>query len=97
MFTRGHLVHSYAPQPPGMMYLPGAMRVETVKGIVQTWAVSRPVACYNPYGTPFYIQGNVPDCGNRIERGGTFRLTPARPNVEMDPSDQSTWQRPYRF
>jgi hypothetical protein len=28
---------------------------------------------------------------------GTFELTPSKPNLMMDPSDPSTWQRQYVF
>lgn len=32
-----------------------------------------------------------------IQTGGMVPLTPSYPKLMMDPSDPSTWQRPYRF
>lgn len=100
MFTRGlsgPMVHAYNPYPPTMFQREGALRVATVDGITQTWAIAHPVACPDPEGAPFYIQDHVPDSGNHVIRTGVVNLSPARPNVEMDPSDPDTWQRPYRF
>lgn len=69
------------------MVYPGAIRSNTINGIVQTWAVSRPSAAPTPKYSP-----PAP-----INRGSGVGFFPAQPNVEMDPSNQQTWQRPYRF
>jgi hypothetical protein len=31
------------------------------------------------------------------QRGGAQMFAPAKPKLMMDPSDPSTWQRPYEF
>lgn len=32
-----------------------------------------------------------------VPAGGSTAFIPGRPKLMMDPSDRSTWQRPYRF
>lgn len=49
-----------------------------------------PPLCFtDPAGEP---SGNAP-----MMRGGVTGLTPRPPKMMMDPTDRSTWQRPYRF
>jgi len=96
MLTRDELFHTYLPVPPPRLSRDGSVRYQRVHGVTQTWAVSRPVDTYHPDGAPLYIGG-----GERVNgllmRGGVLALTPSKPNIEMDPSDPTTWQRPYRF
>jgi len=33
----------------------------------------------------------------RMHRAGSMSLAPSQPHLMADPSDPSTWQRPYRF
>jgi len=101
MLTRGPVTHQYYPAPMTTIELPGAVRVTTkgqsgatAQNVIQTWAVARPVSSPNPNGAPFYVQG---DAANPLYRGGVVPLRPAKPRVEMDPSNPETWQRDYRF
>jgi hypothetical protein len=68
--------------------------------ITRTWE-------WSPY--PWNKAYPVPLCftipaGNRsmvrpgyLATGGALRFIPPRQKLMMDPTDQSTWQRPYRF
>jgi hypothetical protein len=95
MLTRGEVAHQYHPRPvQPYVSSNGAIRVAVVDNIIQTWAVTRPVTAPPANGAPFYFQGH-PDY--QVQRGGVMPLTPAKPRVQMDPSDRSTWQRDYRF
>lgn len=77
----------YTASQWGPRMVAGAVRTEVVNGIPQSWAVSRPVAAPAPqYSPPVGLW-----------RPGSIGLTMPRPNKMMDPSDQSTWQREYRF
>jgi hypothetical protein len=96
MWTRDDLWHTYFPLPAGRVHRDGAVRVEYKDGIAQTWAVSRPTSSFDPVGAPYYY-GGMAKVNPPIARGGTMKLTPHRPNIEMDPSDSTTWQRSYRF
>jgi hypothetical protein len=40
---------------------------------------------------------SVPSARPYVTPGGTVALTPQPPKLMMDPTDRSTWQRPYRF
>lgn len=94
MYTRDSLDRNFTVYAPPPVTTPGYARSSTRNGIVQTWAIVRPGSGPQPDGAPFYISGYRP---NALIRGGTFAVTPARPNVEMDPTDSSTWQRQYYF
>jgi hypothetical protein len=96
MLTRGHVWHPYFPLPVERQTIPGSIRVSEHKGITQTWAVARPVVSPVGLGAPLYLAGNERPNGP-FQRGGMMPLTPAKPNLEMDPSDPSTWQRKYTF
>lgn len=97
MITRGPVSHSYDPTPTGRENgNEGVVRMETIKGIPQTWAIARPTGGYPSGGAPHYLAGQDRPNG-RIIRGGVMALTPGKPNVEMDPSNPQTWQRQYLF
>ena len=66
--------------------------------------LTRDIALYQYCPTPVgrvSLNGAVRLNGSEYQyvmyRGGSLPLTPSRPHLEMDPSDPSTWQRPYRF
>lgn len=87
MYTRDTLNHQYQPTVTRRVNVPGSVKVTEVNGVQQTWAVARPNSSPIPtYAPPAPVQ-----------RGGVLALTPGRPHVMMDPSDQQTWQREYRF
>lgn len=87
MMTRRMDDHQYTPAPYTPATAPGAIRVVPVNGVVTTWAIARPVAAPTPaYSPPASVQ-----------RGSGVGFSPAKPNVEMDPSNSQTWQRQYRF
>lgn len=94
MYTRDSLNRNYTVYAPPSVVAPGFVRMTVHKGIPQTWAVVRPGSSPDPNGAPFYTSGYRP---NIFQYGGVFQVKPARPNVEMDPSDKSTWQRQYYF
>lgn len=97
MITRGDIWHAYFPLPPkvdgGSV---GVVRTETVNNVLQTWAIARPTGGYASDGAPLYLAGHARPNGPLV-RGGVMPLTPAKPNVEMDPSNPQTWQRQYYF
>ena len=95
MITRGYVAHPYTVVPVGRIDRTGTVRVAVIKNIPQTWAISRPGSSPEP-GPMFGINENGQP-PNAMFRGGTMPLTMAKPHVEMDPSDSSTWQRPYAF
>lgn len=87
MLTRSMDSHRYYPSPYSTTLYQGAIRQTTVNGIPTTWAVARPVASpRSPVIGP-----------SSFQYGSGLSFSPAQPNVEMDPSNQQTWQRPYRF
>lgn len=96
MITRDAINHAYAPTGVPIVGRPGSIRVTTQNNIPQTWAVARPTGGYDPMGAPFYVTGSARPNGMLL-RGGSQAVQPSKPNVEMDPSDPSTWQREYRF
>jgi hypothetical protein len=96
MLTRDALFHRY-PAPLKRVGNPGFVRVTRVKNITHTWAVTRPHSGYDPVGAPFYVPGMEEGAKGLLLRGATPTVTPSRPNVAMDPSDSTTWQRQYRF
>lgn len=84
---RGMPNHAYVPAAYAPSVAPGTIKVVNVNGVQTTWAIARPVSAPTPkYNPP------AP-----ISRGSGLGFSPAKPNVEMDPSNQQTWQRPYRF
>lgn len=85
--TRAMDSHQYVAADYTPRVFPGAMRSNTINGIVQTWAVSRPSAAPTPKYSP----------PPPVSRGSGVGFSPAQPNVEMDPSNPQTWQRQYRF
>lgn len=96
MLTRTGVAHAYTPYPVRRRNIPGAIKQQDMKGITQTWAIARPNSAPQPTGAPFYMVGYDTRHGELI-RTGQLALTPATPNVAMDPSDMTTWQRTYKF
>lgn len=92
MLTRGGVCHTINPVAPKQLVRPGFARVEVVNGIPQTWPVMRPGS--SPDGNS-HLWNATPR--NFLLRGGAAQLTPSVPNLAMDPTDRSTWQRNYRF
>jgi hypothetical protein len=103
MLTRGPITqHAYSPYLPPPARTPGAI-VERPAGafnnknnIVAAMPIARPNSSPSPDGAPFYLQESMADHAPMV-RGGAMAITPSRPNLEMDPSDPTTWQRQYRF
>lgn len=79
--------HQYVPAPYTPTVRQGVIKVVNVNNVETTWAIARPVAAPLPAYSP----------PASISRGSGVGFSPAQPNVEMDPSDQQTWQRQYRF
>lgn len=99
MLTRGHFSPAYSSQKPAPVVSPGVVKVESHKGIPQTWAVARPSSSPSPHGAPLYL-GLSPwqyAPRNELVRGTGFELGMSKPKLEADPSDSTTWQRQYRF
>lgn len=96
MITRGYVSHAYSPVPVVPVNRDGAVRIARVNGITQTWAIARPSSGPHPVGAPFYVNEWATPT-NVIFYGNTPQFSPARPKIQMDPSDPSTWQREYRF
>lgn len=102
MYTRGIPQQSYAQLTPTPVNIPGAMvtrpagAVNSNKNIVTVMPIARPNSSPSGIGAPFYITGYNPP-GGTIQRGGTLPVSPAKPRVEADLTDPTTWQRQYRF
>ncbi len=94
MYTRDSLPRNYTVYNPERVLVPGFARVAMHKNIPQTWAIVRPGSAPDANGAPFYISGYRP---NQMLRSGALDITPAKPRLEMDPSDPQTWQRQYIF
>jgi len=87
MMTRAMDQHQYTPAPYTPERMQGTIKVVRLKGVDTTWAISRPVSAPTPkYNPPA-----------SISRGSGVGFSPSKPNVEMDPTNQQTWQRQYRF
>lgn len=84
---RGMNTHAYVPASYAPTVQQGTVKVVNIKGVPTTWAIARPVAAPTPKYSP-----PAP-----ISRGSGVAFSPSQPNVEMDPSNQQTWQRQYRF
>lgn len=103
MLTRGPITdHAYSPYLPPPVRTPGAI-VQRPAGafnnrnnIVAAMPIARPNSSPAPGGAPFYLNESQAD-HLPIAHGGVMSLSPARPKLEMDPSDPTTWQRQYRF
>lgn len=65
----------------------GAVRTTIVNNVATSWAIARPVSAPTPQYSPPVGLWRPPG----------MALTPSAPKVMMDPSDESTWQRQYRF
>jgi hypothetical protein len=99
MFTRGHVAPSYSAVKPERVGYKGFVKVVQKDDILQTWAIARPCFGWASDGAPYYLgtPANQKAPRNKVLRGGVETLRPAKPNIEMDPSDATTWRRPYRF
>lgn len=103
MMTRELLQHDYTSKTPASVSVPGTIQLRQAgvgnqKNITAAMPISRPNSSPSPDGgAPFYSAGSYTYRPNQLQRGGAMALTPQAPHLEMDPSDQGTWQRPYRF
>src|ERR1043165_780378 len=98
MYTRGPITeHPYQAEVRPRFVRDGIVKLTTHKGIQQTWAIARPVYSHDPSGAPFYFSTVNNRPSGALVTQGVGKLTPPRPKIEMDPSDESTWQRRYRF
>lgn len=95
MLTRMSVEHPYQPAPIQRYIRPGFVRVEMRDGVPNVWPIVRPVSTPQPNGAPHYL--DFPYKPNVLVFGGMMPLRMTPPNVEMDPSNSATWQRPYRF
>jgi hypothetical protein len=101
MLTRGVPVHQYTSAIPAAVNTPGAYVDRPVgafnsrKNVVARMAIARPNSSPAPEGAPWYLGGSHGMVG--MQRGGVGSFTPAKPRLEADPSDPTTWQRQYRF
>lgn len=93
MYTRDSVVRNYTIYNPERVTVPGFVKVTMHKNIPQTWAIKRPSEV-DPNGSPFYLGAYR---RNEIVHGGVLAVTPAKPHIEMDPSNPQTWQRQYVF
>jgi hypothetical protein len=77
----------------------GLVRVFDVDGIPVARPVARPGGVYHPGMAPDYLvvsqSSGTPN--NQIVRSVSPVLRLSSQHIAMDPSDRSTWQRPYRF
>ena len=77
----------YLPPDWKPVAVPGAVKTVVVNNVPTSWAIARPVSAPSPqYSPPVGLW-----------RPENMSLAPRKPKVMMDPSDQSTWQRQYRF
>jgi hypothetical protein len=99
MMTRWHFAPAYSATQPKQMTAVGTIRSETIDGIPQTWAISRPVSSPQPVGAPHYLGTSKAQRapGSYVQRSGAPSLKMNLPKLEMDPSDSRTWQRTYLF
>lgn len=100
MLTREYFPHAYTSRKPRKLTSTGTVKVKDVRGITQTWAISRPgnsPEC--SYSGPLMLSPTTvnPPREHSMWRGGFGTLLLPTNRVEMDPSDVSTWQRSYRF
>ena len=104
MLTRKGIVHDYdSTGIPPAINTPGVIQmrqagVGTQSAISAAMPITRPNSSPSPdNGAPFYSAASYAPMANQLHRGGAMALTPSAPNMAMDPSDQSTWQRAYLF
>lgn len=100
MITRRHgFPRLFGVHPQYRDNLAGLTTVKVVDGIPHMWPVARPGGVYRPQGQPNNL--HVPETNrgpaNRLIHFQGPSLQMAPPNLEMDPSDSRTWQRPYKF
>src|ERR1700758_3800912 len=76
----------------------GLIHVKIVDGQPHVWPVARPGGVYMPMHAPHYLHvtsKNRAPGNDLIRTNNTPELSMTKPRVEMDPSDNRTWQRPY--
>lgn len=94
MYTRQDVEHAYGPDQSFWSTRDGAVKFTRSGDVPQMWPIARPVTSWNTDSS--YYRGTMFTPGNLV-RSGPLVVKPSIPNVEMDPSDPSTWQRKYRF
>jgi hypothetical protein len=104
MLTRLSVSHPVAdPQVPAPVNTPGAIvqrptgSFNNNQSIVAAMPIARPNSSPSPNGAPFYLGAAYSNPAYELIRGGTTRLIPSSPKLEMDPTDPTTYQREYRF
>lgn len=105
MLTRLTVSHPNPdPVQPGRIITPGAMADRPLgafnahkPNIVARMPIARPNSSPVVAGAPFYLGPAYQYNQGGLIGGGAVTLSPAKPNLEMDPSDQTTWQRAYSF
>jgi hypothetical protein len=99
MILRERFLRHYTAVSPRRDNRAGMIRVVVNNGIVQTWAISRPVGAYHADCAPQYLSMPENQCAprNQLIRTATPTLMSSPPLLAMDPSDPSTWQRRYIF
>lgn len=77
----------------------GLIRVQMMNGTPVTWAIARPRGCHTPEGAPNYVNATPVnrELNSNLVRFNSPQLKLTRHHNMMDPSDQQTWQRQYRF
>lgn len=98
MLTRGSVRRYFEAPAVPRTNIPGYVRTEESRGIQQTWAIARPNSSPSALGYPVFINGpGIQAKPGALVRGGMVPVVPAKPRLEMDPTDPSTWQRRYAF
>lgn len=105
MYTREMVFHDFNPGYPPPVNTKGAIAWRPIgkkpgkdTAIYAAIPVARPNS--SPavvQGAPFYSSANYDYVTGMVFRGPSAALKLPQGNVEMDPSDVTTWQRQYRF
>jgi hypothetical protein len=77
----------------------GLVRTKVMNGVPVTWAIARPRGCHTPEGAPYYLNATSVnrEQNSNLVRFNSPQLRLTRVHNMMDPSDQQTWQRQYKF
>lgn len=75
----------------------GLIHVKIVDNVPHVWPIARPGSTYVDNYNHLRVHPQNQPVPNRIIRSAAPAFTPPKPQVEMDPSNSRTWQRPYRF
>jgi len=87
MITRAGFMPAYGAEKPERENAVGYTREYERSGVNYVVAISRPVHAWLSKLAP----------GDLIRTGINPRLLMSKANIEMDPSDPTTWQREYLF